>query len=68
MARTCQKVSKRLSKPHIIVSLCHSLAKKAKFDRKFTFFVNLNWSINSFLILLCSFHEHCPNLIVLLSK
>ena len=42
MARICQEVSKRLSKPHIIVSLCYSLAKKAKFNSKFTF--KLKWS------------------------
>ena len=42
MARICQEVSKRLSKSHIIVNLCYSLAKKAKFNRKFTFLSNSN--------------------------
>jgi hypothetical protein len=42
MARIYHEVSKRLSKPHIIVNLYYSLAKKAKFNRKFTFLSNSN--------------------------
>ncbi len=39
------------------------LAKKAKFNRKFTFLSNSNGVPIRFLI--SSFHEQCPNLIVL---
>jgi hypothetical protein len=48
MARICQEVSKRLSKPHIIVNLCLSLANKAKFNHK-SHFVKLKWSNKYFL-------------------
>jgi hypothetical protein len=67
MARICHEVSKRLSKPHIIVSLCYSLAKRAKFNRKFTFLSNSNgvpihfnkfisWTVSKLIVFLSKLH------------